>query len=162
MKAHNIHQPACSRDSIVPAIRRKDESYCPAPPSKKRKQDQFVDSGNIAADDEEGLGRVKDETNGVDPNNTVIKSEPTFQEGTALGEPVFGNDYPWLRYPGSRVDSNDGDEGSAFDDFIVSGSFDPMNTTSHFGDASAAKLNEGGEAPMDGADESSASILILD
>ncbi|MCJ1244214.1 hypothetical protein MMC30_001412 [Trapelia coarctata] len=162
MKAHNIHQPACSRDSIVPVIRRKEDSHCQTPPSKKRKQDHFADTGDMAANDDEGLGSVKDETDGVDPNNNIVKSEAAFQENTGMGEPVFGNDYPWLRYSASRVDSNEGDEGAAFDDFIVSGAFEPMNATSHFEDASAAKPGEGGGAAVNGGGESSGSILILD
>jgi hypothetical protein len=161
MKAHNIHQPACARDSIVPAIRRKEESCSQPPPSKKRKQDHFADSDNIA-DDDEGLGRVKGETNGIDPNSTIIKTEATFQEETGVGAPVFGNDYPWLRYPGGRVDANDGDEGAAFEDFIVAGDFEPINATSHFEHAGAAKPGEGGEVAMHAGHENGGSILILD
>lgn len=162
MKAHNIHQPASSRDSIVPVIRRKDDSYSQAPPAKKRKQDHFADNGDMTADDDEGLGKVKDETNGVDPNNTIIKSEAALQEETRMGEPVFGADYPWLRYSASRVDSNEGDEGAAFDDFIVSGAFEPLNATSHFEDAGTAKPGEGGGATVNVGAESGGSILILD
>lgn len=162
MKAHNIHQPVCARDSIVPAIRRKGESCIQSPPSKKRKQDHFADSDNIAADDDEGLGRIKNETNGIDPNSTIIKTEAAFQEETGIGEAVFGNDYPWLRYPGGRVDSNDGDEGAAFEDFIVTGDFEPMNTTSHFEDAGTAKPGEGNEVAMHTGHETGGSILILD
>ena len=163
MKAHNIHQPACSRDSIVPVIRRKDDSYSQAPPSKRRKQDHFAEMGDMAADDDEGLGRVKNETNGIDPSNNIIKSETTFQAETSMGEPVFGTDYPWLRYSASRVNSKDADESAAFDEYIVSGAFEPMNATSQFEDAGAAKPSDEGAPPViQGGIESDGSILILD
>ncbi|MCJ1382724.1 hypothetical protein MMC17_005837 [Xylographa soralifera] len=125
MKAHGIHQPISSRDSAVPALRRKDDPISQG--SKKRKHDQFDESSNQPVDDEEGHGRVKDEVVCTIPDRTVVKDEGQIQEDTSADA-----DYPWLRYGSGRAGSSTGDDSSAFNEFIVSGGFEEINIPQHF------------------------------
>ena len=125
MKAHGIHQVICSRDSAVPALRRKEDPISQG--SKKRKHEQFDESSNQAVDDDEGLGRVKDEVACAIPDRTIVKDEVQLQEDT-----FAGTDYPWLRLGSGRAGSSAGDDSSAFNEFIVAGGFEEINIPQPF------------------------------
>ena len=156
MKAHGIHQVVCSRDTAVPALRRKDDSI--SQPSKKRKHDQCDETSKQAIDDDEGLGRVKDEVACTVPDRPVVKDEVLVHEDTPID-----TDYPWLQYGSGRAGSSTGDDSSAFNDFIVSGAFEASDTPQHFEPSGMiTSPNVEGESHIEGRDLAQQSILILD
>ena len=153
MKAHGIHQPASSRDSVVPPLRRKEGVT--STPSKKRKHQQFSSECGSAVDDDEGLGNVKDEIVYPESGTSLVKEE--------LGLHNSNTDmmnYPWL-YGTCLSNTNLSNYNDALNDFIVSGAFEPINTQPGYGTGlsqanaeESVRLAEGGEMQE--------SILILD
>ncbi|MCJ1432093.1 hypothetical protein MMC27_001449 [Xylographa pallens] len=156
MKAHGIHQAICSRDSAVQALRRKDEPISQG--SKKRKHDQFDESSNQGVDDDEGLGRVKDEVACKSPDRTVVKDEVQVQEDTSAM-----TDYPWLRYGSGTAGSSTRDDSNAFNEFIVSGGFEDINIPQPFETSGTVQssLSEE-ESRTEAGDMAQQSILIVD
>ena len=152
MKAHNIHQPVHSRDTTVAPLRRKDDVY--TSPAKKRKLDHFVDNGNIVEDDDEGLGSVKSEASS--PVKATIKDEPSLNEVLAT------TNYPWLRYPTTRTKSMEDTEADAFNEFIVSSAFAPINAPSSFEGGTAIDANQSNDSTIGGGNMAQDGILILD
>ena len=148
MKAHNIHQPVHSRDTTVAPLRRKDDSYNTT--TKKRKLDHFAENGNIVEDDDEGLGRVKDEA--PTPVKTTIKDE------SSLSEVLATTNYPWLRCPLTRTESTE----DTFDDFIVSNAFAPINAPPSFEGGDTIGTRQGSNGTIGGGDMTKDGILILD
>ena len=133
-------------------LRRKDDGYNPTP--KKRKLDHFVDNGDIVEDDEEDFGKVKSEA--PSPVKATIKDE------AALNEILATTNYPWLRCGAPRTKSMEDAENAAFNEYIISSAFTPVNAPSGFeggSDLVPAQLNNStivkGEMSQDG-------ILILD
>ena len=155
MKAHGIHQAICSRDTAVQALRRKDDPISQG--SKKRKHDQFDDSSNQAVDDDEGLGRVKDEVTCTIPDRTVVKDEVQVQEDSSAD-----SDYPWLRFGSGRAESSTGDDSSAFNEFIVSGGFEEINIPQHFETPGMVESLQGEESRAEAGNMAQQSILIVD
>ncbi|MCJ1387207.1 hypothetical protein MMC18_000047 [Xylographa bjoerkii] len=156
MKAHGIHQAISSRDSAVQALHHKDDSISLA--SKKRKHDQFEESSNQAIDDDEGLGKVKNEVACRVPDRTIVKDEAHVQEDISAD-----TDYPWLRYGSGRAGSSAGDDSSAFNDFIVSGGFEEVSIPQHFEASSMVQSPRmDGETHTEASDIAQQSILIVD
>ena len=152
MKAHGIHQPSSSRDTIVPPLRRKEDIG--TPPSKKRKQDQFSSDCSAAVDDDETPGRIKDEVAYPGQGTAPVKDEHPLHDGTQAG-----TNYPWLyRAPQSDPSLNDD---NAFDDFIVSGAFESINPQHGYGQAIIQQNNED-EGTLTGSDGAQDNVLILD
>ena len=155
MKAHGIHQAICSRDSAVQALRRKDEPSSQT--SKKRKHEQFDEITNQAVDDDEGLGRVKDEVACTIPDRTVVKDEAPAQQDASAD-----TDYPWLRFGSGRAGSTTGDESGGFNEFILSEGFD-VNIPEHFEPSNTVQLPQGEEENRaEAGDMAQQSILIVD
>ena len=152
MKAHGIHQPASSRDSIVPPLRHKGDIG--TPPSKKRKQDQFSSDCSAAVDDDETPGRIKDEVIHPGPGTALVKDEHSLHDETQAGM-----NYPWL-YGAPQLDPSMSDD-NAFNDFIVSGAFEPINPQPSYGQA-ISRQNDKDEGTLTGNDAAQDSILILD
>ncbi|MCJ1284258.1 hypothetical protein MMC26_003589 [Xylographa opegraphella] len=156
MKAHGIHQAICSRDSAVPALRRKDDPNVQG--SKKRKHDQFDEGSNQPVDDDEGLGKVKDEVACTISDRTIVKDEVQVPEDTSAD-----TDYPWLRYGSGTAGSSTGDDSSAFNEFIVAGGFEEINIPQSFETSGTVQSPQGGEESRAGAgDMAQQSILIVD
>ena len=113
MKAHGIHDKATPvRDTPIPS-RRKAKTECTGS-NKKSKLDQFSEPNGSAADDDEGLARVKGEV-----ESTIIKDEPAVD-----GElPVASSG---LQYQAVEIESAEkvDDDSSIFNDFLHSGSYD--------------------------------------
>ena len=120
MKAHGIHQTQTTiRDTPIPSRRRKEDPACVG--GKKRKLDQFDEDTNQAADDDEGLGKAKEEVASM-----VVKDEMT-----ANAEDIVGVQYPWAYYrPRESSTSLRLDEHDVFNNFIHSEDFAQLNTPS--------------------------------
>ena len=120
MKAHGIHQSAASiRDTPIASRRRNKDAKSDS--TKKRKADQFADeNNNTTGDDDEGLGKIKDE-----PVKKTVKKETEVKVETPLSDGFF-------QYP-----TNDGDQrmsidgNSMFATFLHSGAFEQEALQSH-------------------------------
>jgi hypothetical protein len=139
MKAHGIHQSSNPRESVPPTPRRKDEPASRA--AKKRKLDQFNDSGAGSGvdDDDELLGVVKEEPACQAQRASFIKPEASLGFDHGVPAPV---NYPWLRIPRNTSNPMPKVESSAsgdihvpdtfFNDFIQSGGFESVNEEPHY------------------------------
>lgn len=147
MKAHGIHQTQTAiRDTPIPSRRRKEDPTCVS--SKKRKLDQFDEDTNQAADDDEGLEKVKEEVTG-----TGVKDEMT-----ANSEDIIDVQYPWAYYrPRETSTSLRLDEHDVFSNFIHSEGFAQLDAPSAHAGAGDMIQNDGsgmGEAPSSGHENS--------
>ena len=114
MKAHGIHQPATSiRDTPIPSIRKEPKSSLAV--GKKRKLDQFSDTMSSTADDDECLGKVKEEM-----ATPIIKNEPLASDQNLASEFQYSGDL------GSHA-LDMVDESSIFSDFLHSGAYEQNN-----------------------------------
>ena len=158
MKAHGIHQPVSARDPAIPVSRRKEEFI--SQPAKKRKQDQFDDSHNQAADDDEGLCSVKSEIGCAISEHTTVKNEPALLEDTSAA-----TEYPWLYYNQSdRASLALVDENATFNDFIDSGAYESVDSQAAFviDPEVERKDNVNEDLGVSDGDIDQQSILILD
>ena len=148
MKAHGIHQTQTTiRDTPIPSRRRKEGSTCAG--GKKRKLDQFDEDTNQAADDDEGLGKVKEEVTGP-----VIKNETT-----ASTEEIADLQYPWAYYrpreSSTSLKLDEHDEHDVFNSFTHAEDFAQLNTPSALGgDMIQNDGNEMGDEPSSGHENS--------
>ncbi|MCJ1478300.1 hypothetical protein MMC13_006977 [Lambiella insularis] len=156
MKAHGIHQPISSRDTAVEPLRPKGGPASNS--SKKRKQDQFDTTNDVAADDDEGLVRVKTEKTCTIPKEKRIKTEAVQHT-----ENSSESGYPWLRYESGGPNSGLADTSSAFNEFIVPESYESINPSQLFEDATTMQSSPlGGNGSLGGSDGTRESILIVD
>ena len=132
MKAHGIHPTNPSAPELSAPTKPKDTAKMEA--LKKRKLEQFADVPSAAIDDDEGLGRVKNEIGAV-----PIKDEPNAG-GMVYATPE-ASQYPVLQGNCSGVVGNGGygsADANAFNEFMQSGAFgqtfvrtDPAPPTFH-------------------------------
>ena len=154
MKAHGIHQPATSvRDTPIPSIRR--EPKASPSSSKKRKLDQFADAMSGTADDDEGLGKIKEEA-----TRTIIKNEHVAIEEN----PAPVSDYQYSS--GLSSQGLDLDDSSIFSDFLQSGAYEPSTFQaqgSYTGPIDQSVYdNFGNNAPSESGQGLHESIVITD
>ena len=112
MKAHGIHDKATPiRDTPIPSCRKANTER--TGPNKRAKHSHFSEANGTAADDDEGLTRVKSEV-----GSTVVKNEPALEGELSVASSGF-------QYQPVDVEgAGKADDGSIFNDFLQAGAYD--------------------------------------
>lgn len=112
MKAHGIHDKATPvRETPISPCRKATTERTGS--NKKTKLGHFSETNAAAADDDEGLTRVKGET-----ESTMIKNEPVLDGELA----VASSGFPYQ--PVDLEGAGKADDGSIFNDFLQVGAYD--------------------------------------
>lgn len=112
MKAHGIHDKATPvRETPTPHSRKATTERTGS--NKKTKLSHFSDTNGTAADDDEGLTRVKGEV-----ESTVIKNEPALDGELSVASSGF-------QYEPAEVEgAGKADDIAIFNDFLQAGAYD--------------------------------------
>lgn len=112
MKAHGIHDKATPvREIPIPPCRKTNTERTGS--NKRAKLSHFSDTKSVAADDDEGLTKVKSEA-----GSTLVKTEPALDGGLSAASSGF-------RYQPVDLDGDEkADDGSIFNDFLQAGAYD--------------------------------------